>query len=79
VRKVDPVGDGRRTAADGMEICVGRQLLAPSVWARDVEVYDATVRIDAALPQRRGLFGADAKPIFYSWRPFRRREPLFLP
>jgi cyanophycin synthetase len=77
VRKVDPVGDGRRTAAGGMEICVGRHLLAPSVWARDVEVYDATVRIDAppapaaiavaaaridaALPQRRGLFGAEAK------------------
>jgi cyanophycin synthetase len=60
-----------------MEICAGRPLLAPSVWARDVEVYEATVRIeaapapaaiavaaariDAALPERRGLFHEEAK------------------
>jgi cyanophycin synthetase len=54
-----------------MEICAGRHVLAPNVWAKAVEVYDATVRldqppasvapavawIDAALPQRHGLFG----------------------
>jgi len=56
-----------------MEICVGRQVWAPSVWVRDHEVYDATVRlgepppaaalalaaarIDAALPRRHRLFG----------------------
>ena len=77
LRKADPGGDVRRTAAGGMELCAGRHLLAPSVWARDVEVYDATVRIDAApapvavavataridaaLPQRRELFGEAAK------------------
>jgi cyanophycin synthetase len=60
-----------------MEICAGRPLLAPSVWARDVEVYEATVRIeaapvpaaiavaaariDAALPERRGLFREESK------------------
>jgi cyanophycin synthetase len=55
-----------------MEICAGRHVLAPNVWTKSVEVYDATVRlaapqpaafaaalarIDAALPQHRGLFG----------------------
>ena len=56
-----------------MEICVGRHVLAPNVWAREAEIYDATVRlevsatvaaltaalarIDAALPQRRDIFG----------------------
>jgi hypothetical protein len=58
-----------------MEICAGRHVVAPNVWTRAVEVYDATIRlgdaqpaaatlasvvarIDAALPHRRGLFGA---------------------
>lgn len=57
-----------------MEICVGRHVLAPNVWAREAEIYDVTVRlgepqpaaalalavarIDAAIPQRRELFGA---------------------
>lgn len=56
-----------------MEIFGGCQVWAPSVWTRDHEVYDATVRlgeppaaaalalaaarIDAALPRRRRLFG----------------------
>jgi cyanophycin synthetase len=55
-----------------MEICAGRHVMVPNVWTKSVEVYDATVRlaapqpaafaaalarIDAALPQRRGLFG----------------------
>lgn len=55
-----------------MEIYAGRHVLAPNVWTKSVEVYDVTVRlaapqpaafaaalarIDAALPQRRGLFG----------------------
>jgi cyanophycin synthetase len=55
-----------------MEICSGRHVLSPNVWTKSVEVYEATVRlaapqpaafaaalarIDAALPQRRGLFG----------------------
>jgi cyanophycin synthetase len=55
-----------------MEICSGWHVLSPNVWTKSVEVYDATVRlaapqpaafaaalarIDAALPQRRGLFG----------------------
>jgi cyanophycin synthetase len=55
-----------------MEICAGRHVLAPNVWTKSVEVYEATVRlaapqpaafaaalarIDAALPQRRELFG----------------------
>lgn len=58
-----------------MEICVGRHVLAPNVWAREAEIYDATVRlgepqptalalavarIDAAIPQRRELFGVFA-------------------
>ena len=57
-----------------MEIYASRHVLAPNVWTRAVEVFDATIRlgdappaaafalavarIDAALPQRRGLFGA---------------------
>ena len=55
-----------------MEICAGRHVLAPNVWTKSVEIYEATVRlaapqpaalaaalarIDAALPQRRELFG----------------------
>jgi cyanophycin synthetase len=55
-----------------MEICAGRHVVAPNVWTKSVEIYDATVRlaapqpaafaaalarIDVALPQRLGLFG----------------------
>jgi len=58
-----------------MEIVAGRQVFAPNVWAKSVEMYDATVRlaeqpaavmtaalarIDSAIPQRRELFGAFA-------------------
>ena len=59
-----------------MEICKGRHVLAPNVWAKGIEVYVATVRlsgtqtaqglgaavdrVDAALPQRRELFGSFA-------------------
>jgi len=64
--------------AGGMEICVGRHVLAPNVWAQEAEIYDATVRlevsapvaaltaalarIDAALPQRRDIFGVEDSP-----------------
>jgi cyanophycin synthetase len=57
-----------------MEIYASRHVLAPNVWTRAVEVFDATIRlgdappaaafalavarIDAALPQRRELFSA---------------------
>jgi cyanophycin synthetase len=55
-----------------MEICAGRHVWAPNIWAAGTEVYDATIRlgeqqpgglpvavarIDAALPMRRRLFG----------------------
>ena len=56
-----------------MEICAIRHVLAPNVWTRAVEIYDATVRlgdaqppaavalavtrIDAALPERHEFFG----------------------
>jgi cyanophycin synthetase len=79
VRKSDAVGHVRRTPAGGMEICAGRHLLAPNVWARESEVYDVTVRIlatpapaaisvaaariDAALPQRRGLCGQEVRAV----------------
>jgi cyanophycin synthetase len=58
-----------------MELCAGRHVWAPNIWARGAEVYDATVRLsrpepatlapavhrlDAALPTRRRLFGGFA-------------------
>ena len=58
-----------------MEIHAGRHVFAPNVWAKSVELYDASIRlvapqpavlaaalarIDAAIPQRRELFGVFA-------------------
>jgi len=58
-----------------MEICAGRHVFTPNVWGTSLEVYDATVRlpepraaafaaalarVDAAIPQRSGLFGVFA-------------------
>ncbi len=58
-----------------MEIHAGRHVFAPNVWAKSVEIYDASIRlvapqpavlaaalarIDAAIPQRRELFGVFA-------------------
>jgi len=77
-----------------MEICVGRHVLAPNVWAREAEIYDVTVRlgaaapveavaaalarIDAALPQRGGLFGAFTPTDTSAGEGFRTDRPRLL-
>ena len=58
-----------------MEIQAGRHVFAPNVWAKSVEIYDASIRliapqpavfaaalarVDATLPQRRDIFGVFA-------------------
>ena len=77
-----------------MEICVGRHVVAPNVWAREAEIYDATVRlgaaapvtalaealarIDAALPQRRDLFGVFTPTDTSAGEGFRTDRPRLL-
>ena len=76
-----------------MEICAGRHVFAPNVWAKSVEIYDATVRladqpaaavaaavarIDAALPQRLELFGAFAPTDTSAGEAFRTDLPRLL-
>ena len=77
-----------------MEICVGRHVLAPNVWAREAEIYDATVRlgaaapvaaiaaalarIDAALPQRRDIFGVFTPTDAAAGEGFRTDQPRLL-
>ena len=76
-----------------MEICAGRHVFAPNVWAKSVEIYDATVRlsdqpaaavaaavarIDAAIPQRRELFGVFAPADTSAREDLRTDWPLLL-
>ena len=76
-----------------MEICAGRHVFAPNVWAKSVEIYDATVRlsdqpaaaiaaavarIDAAIPQRRELFGVFAQTATSAREDLRTDWPLLL-
>ncbi len=76
-----------------MEICAGRHVFAPNVWAKSVEIYDATVRlsdqpaaavaaavarIDAAIPQRRELFGVFAQTDTSARENLRTDWPLLL-
>jgi len=76
-----------------MEICAGRHVFSPNVWSQSVEVYDATVRLpapratvfaatlarlDAALPQRSGLFGVFAPSSTSVGEGFRTDWPLLL-
>ena len=76
-----------------MEICAGRHVFAPNVWAKSVEIYDATVRlseqpaaavaaavarIDPAIPQRRELFGGFAQTDTSAREDLRFDWPLLL-
>jgi cyanophycin synthetase len=76
-----------------MEICAGRHVFAPNVWAKSVEIYDATVRlsnqpaaavaaavarVDAAIPQRRELFGVFAPTDTSAREDLRSDWPLLL-
>ena len=76
-----------------MEIQAGRHVFAPNVWAKSVEIYDASIRliapqpavlvealarIDAALPQRRELFGVFAPTDTSAREDLRTDWPLLL-
>ena len=76
-----------------MEIHAGKHVFAPNVWAKSVEIYDATIRlvapqpavlaaalarIDAAIPQRRELFGVFAPTDTSAREDLRTDWPLLL-
>ena len=76
-----------------MEIHAGKHVFAPNVWAKSVEIYDATIRlvaprpavlaaalarIDAAIPQRRELFGVFAATDTSAKEELRTDWPLLL-
>ena len=76
-----------------MEIHAGRHVFAPNIWAKSVELYDATVRlvapqpavlaaalarIDAAIPQRREVFGVFAPTDTSAREDLRTDWPLLL-